>query len=127
MLGRARLKHAPRVEQNRDVTEHPGFGEVVGHLEHGHPPLAVERANLAPDERTPARVERTEWLVEQEDARPGCQCTRDRYELPLASAQSRTRPVRQTVGANAACRDVRCLRRCGTVGDVLVDGEMRKE
>ena len=85
------LQDAPGIEQDRHVAEEPGFREVVGDLKHRHPPLPVHSSELSARRFAPARVERTEWLVEQQDRRTAGERARERDELSL-TARAAIRP-----------------------------------
>ncbi len=124
---RARLQHTPAVEQDGEVTEHPGLGEVVRHLQGGEPPLAVQRAHLATDEGTAARIERAERFVEEEEPGSPCERARERDELPFAPREAPDVAAEERRDPHPLRGLVQGGRVCGAVGDVLPHREVGEE
>ena len=82
---------------------------------------------LTTHEGAPARIERAERLVEEEETRPACEGAGEGDELALATREPRDVAAKQR--GDAEPLDYLLLRRCVTcaVGDVLRHREMRKE
>src|SRR6185312_2056889 len=66
-IRRPELQHAPGVEQDGNVAQQAGFGEVVRHLQHGDAELSMYRAARA---GTQTRVEGAERFVEEQPRWP---------------------------------------------------------
>ncbi len=118
----------PLVQHDRDVAEQAGLGEVMRHLEHSESPLEVDRAQDSPRDVSRPRIERAEWLVEQQHLRPPRQRSRNRDELSLSAAQRFDRPVGKRVDAKPRRQFPRpssCL--AAPYSNVLANGEMRKQ
>src|SRR6185437_13459033 len=64
--GIAALDDAASVEHDRDVAEQTSFRKVVRHLKHRKPAFEIDRSQHPSCARARARLERTEWLIEQQ-------------------------------------------------------------
>ena len=123
----AGLHHAPRLHQDGMIAQRPRFGEVVRHLQDGELPLIAQRTELASHSAPRPAVERGEWLIQQQDVRPGGERPGQRDDLALAAAQRCHGPVKQHIGAESLRHRLResCLTRA--VPHIARDVEMGEE
>jgi len=124
---RSRLQHPPGIEEDRLVAEEAGLGEVVRHLQRREAPRAVQVAHLATYEGAPARIERAERLVEEEETRPAGEGAGEGDELALATREPCDVAAEQRSDAESLDHLLLRHRVTCAVGDVLRHREMRKE
>src|SRR5215217_877359 len=87
------------VDEHDGVAHQAGELEIVRRDEHGHPAL-LERADRV-DERIAVRlVEAVERLVEQQQPRLGCQCSREQAPLALPAREFAEPPLRERIEAD---------------------------
>ena len=121
------LQHTPGVEQDRHVAEESSLGEVMGDLKDRHPPLPVDSSDLSACRLAPARVERAEWLVQQQDRRTASERTCERDELSLAARKRFDRTTSQFPRADARCDVASDVEVGRAVGNVLLHRQMREQ
>jgi hypothetical protein len=125
------LLHDPSGIDDGDlVRQHAGLGEVVRHDDGGHPRGAQHGGQLARGVSARARVERGQWLVEQQRAGVGGERPCKGDALALATGQLARPRLRDMVGAEPLQRGKRALAAARTlqpVGDVAPRAQVRKE
>src|SRR6059058_3945469 len=75
---------------------------------------------------TAPRIERGEWLIEEEHARPASEGAGQRHELPLAAAQRSHVTIGHELQAEAIDHLVGIRARARTIRDVLAHSEVRE-
>ena len=121
---RAGLNHSPSLQQNRVVAERPRLGEVVRDVQHGHPELTLQATQHPTHVRATPRIERGEWLVEEQDVGTWGQRARERHYLTLSATERLHGAIPQggraeSLGHGVGVRDVP-----RTVADVAVHAEV---
>src|SRR5947199_2346880 len=125
--GIALLQQASLVEEQGDVADETCFGEIVRHVQNRRTAIEVPRADLSPNGGAAPRIERGEWLIEEEHARPASEGAGQRHELPLAAAQRSHVTIGHELQAEAIDHLVGIRARARTIRDVLAHSEVREE
>ena len=87
LVRRRDLDDAPRAHDGDAIAEREGLGLVVRDVDRGRPELLEDAAEVVEEPIAEPAIERSERLVQQENARLGSEGARERNALLLATRQ----------------------------------------